>query len=102
MSRGIPIEDVDDIEVDEEILTEEQFLMENDNMDETDNEDNSDREMRKKDIKDELNDHLDAIVNPTEGEVKILSNIAKNRAKGISKKMETISVAPGETGTFQN
>ena len=52
--------------------------------------------------KDELREHLDAFMNPTQGETKILSNIAKNRASQISEKMKTISVAPGESGTFQN
>ena len=52
-------------------------------------------------IKDELRDYLDAFINPTEKETKILSNIAKNRAANISEKMKTISVAPGESGTFQ-
>ena len=93
--RQIPIENEDDFEIDEEIITEEQYLDEIE-------EPLQDISASHGHVKDELNDQLDSFDNPTEGQAKILSNIASKRAEEITKKMETISVAPGESGSFQN
>ena len=102
ISRKIPIDDENDFEIDEENITEEQFLEENGEIDPIEESLLEISASHKSNIKDELNDHLDCLIDPTEGQVKILSNIASKRAEEIKKKMETISVAPGEAGTFQN
>ena len=106
LSKKIPTHVEDDFEVDEEVLTEEQFLEELDdkeqNLEQNDAPESIEEISTNSNCKDELSDHLDAFINPTLGETKIFSNIAKNRAANISKKMKTISVAPGESGTFQN
>ena len=93
--RQIPIENEDDFEIDEEIITEEQYLDEIE-------EPLQDISASHGHVKDELHDQFDSFDNPTEGQAKILSNIASKRAEEITKKMETISVAPGESGSFQN
>ena len=54
------------------------------------------------DVIDELSDHLDTFVCPTEEQAKILSDIANKRADQISKRAEAICIAPGEEGQFQN
>ena len=102
ISKKIPIDDENDFEIDEENITEEQFLEENGEIDPIEESLLEISASHKSNIKDELNDHLDCLIDPTEGQVKILSNIASKRAEEIKKKMETISVAPGEAGTFQN
>ena len=108
ISRKIPTPDEDDFEIDDEVLTEEQFLEDcnetEKSSDQNENKDSLDDRGKNtdKNEKDELRDQLDTFLNPSEGQTKILSNIAKNRAANISEKMKTISVAPGETGSFQN
>ena len=106
INRQIPIENEGDFEVDDENLTEEQYLNQNDEaemiINESIEEPLDEITLSHSHVKDELSDHLDAFVNPTEGETTILSKIAKNRADQIHKKMETICVAPGESGSFQN
>ena len=97
--KGISIENEDDFEIDEENITEEQFLNE---VDETYEQFYEQPAGVQTHVRDELSDHLDLINNPSEEQAKILSNIANKRAEQITKKMETISVAPGEGGTFQN
>ena len=52
-------------------------------------------------VRDEILE-LDAITAPTEEQAKILSDTAHLHATRMRKKMEKISVAPGESGKFQN
>ena len=106
VNRNVPIENQDDFDIDDENITEEQYLKEMDGFEDAENENIKESTNRTKisigNIKDELSDHLDTFVSPSEGDSNIFSNIAKGRAKKICKKMETICVAPGESGKFQN
>ena len=45
---------------------------------------------------------LDTISTPTDEQAQLLSNKAKLQANRMKKKMEKISIAPGEEGRFQN
>ena len=54
------------------------------------------------DVEDEICDNLEILFNPTEDEAKKLSDTADRQVKRIMKKMEKVSVAPGEAGSFKN
>ena len=102
ISKQIPIENEDDFLVDDEIISEEQFLEECEETDLNIEESLDEISSTHCDVEDELSDQLDAFNKPTQGQVKIISNIAKKRAQKITRKMETVCVAPGESGSFQN
>ena len=104
VNRHIAIENQDDFEIDDENITEEQYLKEIDELEDIVNKEIEDSRAKTKlsHIKDALTDHLDTFVSPSEGETNMFSNIAKGRAEKIRKKMETVCVAPGESGNFKN
>ena len=54
------------------------------------------------DVTDEFTDNMDRLFNPSESEAKYISETAKEQVKRVVKKMEKVSVAPGELGNFKN
>ena len=52
--------------------------------------------------KDKVADHLDVLINPSKEESETIADSSRKKASNINKRMEKVSVAPGEHGLFKN